>query len=351
MRTRSLLTVFCSLAIGAAAFAEPRDSATFTSVNSDTPPGGSPGSGSLVVTATYEAQYITLSGQLAELNTGTFAHEAVVRVFAPGGDLVAVLKPFSITGGGGPYSVSNYVYKLPAPIPANGTWNFAFNELYDDSGVDSRWNTVTISLDDGPPRVNTSSIFIFPGPRGYDNLQICGTAARGFTLQNQAVAAGDVRWYKVELPYPADTTGFSIFTFNGYLDIDTEGSSSSDLELALYDADGNLLANDDDDGSGNQAQLTFGTAGARPAVGAGSAYDNRDGTLKPGSYYIAVGAFNTGFRPRWDASTNSTVTDTFNLNVRTNIRSSPFCPSDYNRGGSTTIQDVFDFLIDWFSGC
>lgn len=349
---RLLAALACSISLASGALAETRDSATFINVNSDLDPTGSAGSGSLLVTGTYDAQYITLSGTLAEVNTNTFAHEAVVRVFAPSGDLVAVLKPFAIDGGGGPYSTSTYVYKLPAPIAANGTWNFRFNELYDDSGVDSRWTSVTISLNDGPPRVNTSAIFIFPGPSGYNNMSVCGTIARGFTLQNQLVQAGDTRWYKIEVPYPVDTTGFSVFTFNGYMDIDTEGSTGFDFELALYDVDGNRLANDDDTGSGNQAQLSFGTAANRPAIGAGAVYNNRNGTLKPGSYYIAVSAFNATFGSvGWNTSSNSTTNETFNLNVRTNIRSSPFCPSDYNRGGSTSLQDIFDFLTDWFSGC
>lgn len=355
MRLMQAMGVGLALTMAAAAWAEPRDAATFTNVNSDGQGGltgsGAPGTGNLAVSGTYDAQYITLSGTLTELNTGTFASEAIVRVFAPNGDQVAVLQPFKTAGAGGPYSVTNYVYKLPTPVAANGSWSFTFGELYDDSGVDSRWNNVTITLDDGPPRVNTAALVIFPGPRGYNNLGVCGTAARGFSLQNQAVQAGDVRWFKFELPYPADTTGFGIFQFNGYLDIDTEGSTSDDQMIALYDEFGNLLAQDDDSGSGHKAQLSFGTAGARPGVGGGASYNNRNGTLQAGTYYIAVGAYFATFGERWKASTDSTVTDTFNLNVRTNIRASPFCPSDYNRTGATTVQDVFDFLADFFGGC
>ena len=350
MRLMQALSVGVAVGLAAAALAAPRDTGTFTNVNSDGAATGSPGSGSLSVTGTYDVQYITLSGTLAEVNAGTFASEAVVRVFAPGGDLVAVLQPFKTAGTGGPYPVSNYVYKLQTPVPANGNWSFTFNELYDDTGVDARWNTVTISLDDGPPRVNTAALVIFPGPAGYENLAVCGNVARGFTLQNQVVLAGDTRWFKIELPYPADTTGFGFFQFNGYLDIDTEGSTDPDFELALYSEDGKLIANDDDSGSGFQPQLSFGTAAARPSVG-GLPYNNRNGTLQAGTYYVAVSAYNATFNERWSVSSTETVNRTFNLNVRTNIRSSPFCPSDYNRTGTTTVQDVFDFLTDFFSGC
>jgi hypothetical protein len=349
------VAVGVAMAAAAVALAEPRDSVTLTNVNSDGQGGltgsGTPGSGSISVTGTYNVQYITLSGTLAEVNSGTFASEAVVRVFSPGGEQVAVLKPFLVAGTGGPYGVTNYVYKLATPVAATGTWSLTFSELYDDSGIDARWNTVTVTLDDGPPRVNTSTFFIFPGPRGYDTLSVCGLTSRGFTLQNQTVLAGDTRWYKVELPYPADTTGFSPFQFNGYLDIDTEGSSDTDFELGLYTEDGRLIAFDDDSGTLNQAQLTFGTATTRPAPSSGLPYDNRDGTLQAGTYYIAVGAFNTTFGERWSASSTETANRVFNLNVRTNITVSPFCQSDVNRTGATTVQDVFDFLTAFFNGC
>ncbi|MGQ0629236.1 MAG: hypothetical protein ACT4PL_14185 [Phycisphaerales bacterium] len=89
------------------------------------------------------------------------------------------------------------------------------------------------------------------------------------------------------------TTGAADASIATFLDIDTEGTTN-DTELGLYRADGTLVTTDDDDGDGLHSQLSYG-AGTRPAVGAGTAYNGRDGTLPPGTYYLALSLFNSVF--------------------------------------------------------
>lgn len=123
-------------------------------------------------------------------------------------------------------------------------------------------------------------------------------------------AAGQIQWYK--------------FTFGGtngttnYLDIDTinpVGTSPSgalvDTEIGLYDNLGNRIADDDDDGYGLYSALSFGAPGSRNFTQSGTmtarspSGNGRDGVLAAGTYWVAVGQFNTTF-----GTTGWTVTST-----------------------------------------
>lgn len=142
--------------------------------------------------------------------------------------------------------------------------------------------------------------------------------------------SGNISWYRVCLASPAtDAAG-------RFLDIDTEGSDSlTDTIIAVYKSDGRIVGVDNDSGSDNNAQLSFGT-GRRAAVGNGSQYDGRnyDGTDAPslvpglgaGVYYVAVGlngsAFGDGFTTI-PASGNGNYT----INFRTNVNGTPLAPS------------------------
>ncbi len=76
--------------------------------------------------------------------------------------------------------------------------------------------------------------------------------------------------------------------------IDTEGSAF-DTELGLYDSAGNLLANDDDGGTGALSLI--------------------NANLAEGTYYIALGAFNTTYGDAFGASSTSNLTGDFLLNI------------------------------------
>jgi hypothetical protein len=129
------------------------------------------------------------------------------------------------------------------------------------------------------------------------------TQTRNITLS----PAAPVAWFKIRVPRIAPP--------HRYLDISTSGAGFGDSEIALFAADGTLIATDDDDGANNFSALSFGmvTPGAfgRPAPvaqagqSAGEPNNGRDGTLSglasierggtAGDYYIAVARFDSTF--------------------------------------------------------
>lgn len=84
-----------------------------------------------------------------------------------------------------------------------------------------------------------------------------------------SLGAGGVTWY-------------SFTTTGGPVSFDTEGSNlgpSNDTELFLYSSSGALLGTDDDDGTGLLSILNSG--------------DELPASLPAGTYYLAIGGFNT----------------------------------------------------------
>jgi hypothetical protein len=178
-----------------------------------------------------------------------------------------------------------------------------FNTQYASSGF-----SATSSAPAGPVALNIRyGAAAAAIPLSFVNL---GTLAQGGTvIRNlEFLSLGNrVQFYRITLPEASN----SLCT---YLDMDTEGttlSPSSATSLALYTHAGALVSfkttavtlpsagvrvYDTIDGSNSLSQLTFGqTTPVRPAVGNGTAYNGRDGDLRPGTYYIAVS--NPGVAP------------------------------------------------------
>jgi hypothetical protein len=147
-------------------------------------------------------------------------------------------------------------------------------------------------------------------PAGVTVMDLGNFASTVSTTQTRNITispAAPVAWFKIRVPRIAPP--------HRYLDISTSGAGFGDSEIALFAADGTLIATDDDDGANNFSALSFGmvTPGAfgRPApvaeVGqsAGAPNDGRDGTLSglasieqggtAGDYYIAVARFDSTF--------------------------------------------------------
>jgi len=102
-----------------------------------------------------------------------------------------------------------------------------------------------------------------------------------------------VVWHRFTLDTPV------YFSLGRFLDIDTEGSDG-DPVFALFKQDGSFISYNDDDGTGSNAQLTYGIGrrdAADPSDPADSAqYDGRSGELDAGTYYLAL-AFRGGGGP------------------------------------------------------
>ncbi len=123
----------------------------------------------------------------------------------------------------------------------------------------------------------------------------------GDTSVSGYLESGTVEWY--------------MFTVGAvdYVDITTNNSATlNDTELGLYDDVGVFIVTDDDDGFGLKSTLSFGTGsglelGDPYNLGGDGIANGEDGPLGAGTYYLAIGAYNTYFNAdNWDVYTTST---------------------------------------------
>jgi hypothetical protein len=352
---RSVLALAALLlgVLGTVSFAGPRDSLQLTNVRLDDtsfPPVST--FTTVAVAANYTVRYATIAGRFTVDPGGgpLDVRSLVVYLGAPSGEAFTI-HPFRTSSATQSTTITPaFVIKLPPAVNSVGTWIFGISA--GSSGIHAQWDTLTATLNDGPPVVPTNPL-AFPVPT--QPLAVLGNiGAPGVRLVNQQLPASGALWYRIDLPVPIATINTGFFPLAGFLDIDTEGSGVS-ASLGFYDFDGALLATDYFSGSlggGGQAQLSFGTAPARPGVGnAGSSYNNRNGTLEPGVYYIAVARFTAQYDSGWSVRGPAAGGGAMTLNVVTNLSSSPICPADFNRSGTLSVQDIFDYLNAWFAGC
>ena len=276
----------------------------------------------------------------ANFNANTLS-QALVRVTPPGGTAV-VLTPFTAAAFStdGTAAIAN----LATPATSAGTWTVDFYESTDTAGaVDNIWNNVTLSIGNPvpPPPPPSTDLGAITAP---DRTEVVVISA-----------AGQIKWYKITLT--ADVTNAA----GNWLDIDTEGTAApiTDTEVGVYSSAGALVNSDDDDGTGNLTQLSFGqTAPVRPYPGT-TGGNGRDGGLVAGTYYVAVGVFNVTFNAAdFNVTGTGTALGNINLNFHTNI---PGGPAGCNAadvaglGGSIgpdgvlTADDVVVYLAAFFS--
>ncbi|MFO0832859.1 MAG: hypothetical protein U0637_13585 [Phycisphaerales bacterium] len=100
-----------------------------------------------------------------------------------------------------------------------------------------------------------------------------------------------VTWHKFVLDTAVSAPG-------NYLDLDMAAGSTAtaDTEIFLFDSNGDLVATDDDSGANALSLMSFGCAGSSPRT-YGTAVETYTGqtgsTLPAGTYYLAVGLFDT----------------------------------------------------------
>lgn len=209
-----------------------------TPINANDPQGDP---SNVILTYTYTGAKATLKqlvvpagAQLREVATATFASEARVYVTSGSTVLHSAIQPFA----SGNYSVTattiaDRTFELSTPFSINsGTqFTFEFYDTWDDipDGADQIWNSFSLRFEGD----------LFAPPPATD-LAVGGS-------HTSILVGQTVRWYKIDVPsdgvYRFDTEGsFLGYSARGYL---------NDTELGLYDADGNLLATNDDIGGGN----------------------------------------------------------------------------------------------------
>lgn len=249
---------------------------------------------------------LTINGVLTEVNTGTFASEARIRVATTSngtGNSGAFSATGNFTGSVNVAGSSAVAGMTGIPFnPFGQTWNLNFFESFDDGGttsIDSNWTNLSI----------TFNAFVPPTPPACIDL---GNVSNGNYpgVQTGAIASGQTIWYCMNVA--PGTSPLDIFTFgsNG-----TGGAAGSlDTELGLYDANGFLIATNDDIGVSGYGNFT-----SRLTVAGGSGTDvNGEGaggtgggtnvaSLAGGTYYLALSTFNSAFNTGFNvtAGTNS----------------------------------------------
>ena len=145
-----------------------------------------------------------------------------------------------------------------------------------------------------------------PGPGDTQALAIgLGSLGNGITSVSSSLNAAttNLKWYSFTLDAGNPNTFMDAWINPG----------SFDTEIGIYRADGTLVGSDDDGGLGLLSALSYGT-------GSGLAQDEIvDGSsgaaLGAGTYFIAVGGFNTVFGTTGFGVTAGTASGSFTLNM------------------------------------
>jgi hypothetical protein len=288
--TQLWLSSIAVAALMASAGAQVRESVTFTNVNSDGRVNDAVNEvRTYSASGGYTMRSMRIAGTLTQINSGSWALEARIRITAPNGAFtdfqMFTERLFTTLTGEG------RVYTVPVPFDPAGNWTFRFYESFDDGGpgnVDARWDIITFEYREDPSALHDFGTINAPGTYSV----------------TRALGAREILWYTLVLP--VDVTSASGLS----LEINTLGSRLStrnDTEIALYDAFGNKIAeNDDIDLSGGNllSRLVFGAGGSRD--------------LTAGVYFIGAGGFDTTWSNLFASSTSSFTGDLV-LNIVTNV--------------------------------
>ncbi|MEO1534099.1 MAG: hypothetical protein AAFS11_00870 [Planctomycetota bacterium] len=201
--------------------------------------------------------------------------------FAPGIDDPALFTFYAdpgpsadAIGSGDPVTLTWNGFLSPSYQGGDSLW---FNALQTFGGSDASWNNVDITL-------------------GFDTISAppinadLGTNPNSMTTA--PIGAGEVQWFEFDLTGGAGSQPWELSLAGS---TNTGGSfGDNDTEIGLYDASGNLIATNDDEDFG---------AGILTSV----LNDSTVGALADGTYFVAVGNFNTVFGPAFDVTSDSTA--------------------------------------------
>ena len=160
----------------------------------------------------------------------------------------------------------------------------------------------------------------------------------GDTTGSVTVGAAGVKWVKFV------TTVDNTEAASRYLDISTTGPAGGNTEIGVYTEAGALVASNDNDGPGDLSVLTFGTGGSSPTA---YPFDGINGDLAAGTYYLALGFWNTTFNPAaWDAFSVSTAAGDIGFLISTG----DFVPTPPPPAVSLDPPSWFTHGGTWFGG-
>ncbi len=180
----------------------------------------------------------------------------------------------------------------------------------------------------GSSMIGGGQVFAQPGNPGPASFIDLGDLDIGQTLQSGdfPISSGVGVWFRFRL-----TT--SITPHESWLDVDTAGPSTiPNNEVALYDAWGNRIGQDNDNGGGTTgwaAAMSFGggsgekLSGEAPGWGGGRISDGWWGAnLEAGVYYVIISGYDATFpdpNPNWGHTTSSTASGTVRLRLSTGL--------------------------------
>ncbi len=232
---------------------------------------------------------VRVTGSLTEVNTGTFASEARVRMTAGAGNAFTAFNLGAATATGnytGTLAIGPTALAATAGVVnAGGTVNFEwFESFQDDANLpEQRWDTVTYEFGQNA---------IING-----NFNLGSLNGNGSTLVTAGShVSGGLDFFAFSLADGVDSLGESLSL---RMNAGTSGTSMTDTEFALYDGAGNFVASNDDFGVGFFSGLDFADAG-----------------LAPGNYTLVTGGFNTLFAATVNgAHTAGTNAGTYSLEM------------------------------------
>jgi hypothetical protein len=220
---------------------------------------------------------------------------------------------------------------------ADGIYSYTFT-ANNATPTGSFSTTVTASDDELRSATGASTLNI----GAVVDLGTLDSASAVLQVDDAALGVGQIRWFSFTLGCEMNAADTEFF------DLDTEGSAISDTELGLFDSVGTLIGSDDDGGNGLKSLLTYGT-------GSGILYDgvaangNDGAVLAAGTYYLAVGEFNSIFASGF-VVTGGDAAGTFDINLNTNLSCAACDGIDFNNDGLfPDTADIDDFL-SVFSG-
>ena len=186
---------------------------------------------------------------------------------------------------------------LDAPYTGGNPLHFWTLQTF--AGSNAQWNNIRLTLKSSGANP----------PAGAIDL---GTLNSGMTMANGTLAAQQVIWYSFSVSdiAAAQNTFLTIDTFGSTL---TGGSfgNGNDSEIGLYNANGQLIATNDDADFGAGNLLSF--------LGFGAGQTAPGGALAAGTYYLAIGGFDTTFGGGFNVTSTSPVNGNYKVTLNTNV--------------------------------
>lgn len=308
----SALALVCSAALSVAssfASAVALTTISASNINSDGT-SGSPGNFTYVfsgLTGAYTLKSGLLTATVEKVASSDAASEKRVSMSGPGYASTELNPGFpSYSGTPARSSVTNKLWDFPDLKIANGSrLTFRFTESVNDSGIDAIWRNFNLALEADPAQI------VAPAATNVTLSTVLSVAVPGSLF-----SSGQVNWYSFTLANPVSTAPGA----HSFLDITTNPLSSTalDTEIALYDALGRPIAQDDQSGDGSKSALSFGAGSGEvlnPADSVPIPSIGQNGILPAGTYYIAVASYKANFAEAFLATGGSASTGGYTLNV------------------------------------